>query len=116
VLFCFGSNNKKQKLKQHKIKKNAISMQHMLFGTELKFKNSIPRCVIFFRCIPQRNRTFCVVGYNREDSLVVWDTTMKEKVLHCGIQRKKSCQISSDYSPFVFYNEGKPPLLYPTMQ
>ncbi len=43
---------------------------------------------MFLCCIPQRNRTFCVVRYTREGSIAMWDTT-EEKLFQCGIQEKK---------------------------
>jgi hypothetical protein len=90
---------------------------------QLKFKIIILRHVVFLRCIPQPNRTFCVVEYNGEDSFVVWDSTeesscvvlyctAEEKFLRCGIQRKKFVKHPVTV-PNISHIQGKPFPLYP---
>jgi hypothetical protein len=78
----------------------------------LKFKNIILRHVVFLRCIPQPNR--CWIQQKKMPALCY---TAEEKLLRCGIQRKKFSQTSCDCSSYsISHIGGKPLLLYSTTE
>ncbi len=93
---------------------------------QLKFKNIILRCILFLHCIPQWNRTFCVVGYNGKDSFAVWATTVKKTPALWDTKEENSSNILRLFhyyiqkwrktSSVVSYNRRKFPSLHSTME